>query len=171
MLIEWLLELKDNIDRHGIRWGILFALYAVYRKERRNYLLDKRDEAIFHNQRIIMERLECSDQWRGQVKASNYEDLLNLRRSFSSSPKANQWANQLRRVKTMENIKWATLVPGVISAAKLVLQSFGIDIPDEHINAIVNGAAAVGAIVAIFMSHRKQEVSQNGSTIPGGFNK
>ncbi|WP_307439916.1 hypothetical protein [Paenibacillus sp. V4I3] len=72
----------------------------------------------------------------------------------------------------MENIKWATLVPGVISAAKLVLQSFGIDIPDEHINSIVNGAAAVGAIVAIFMSHRKQEATTtNGPTISGGFNK
>ena len=58
----------------------------------------------------------------------------------------------------MDNIKWTSMLPGLISAAKLVLQSFGIDIPDEHINAIVNGAAAVGAIVAIFMSHRKQEV-------------
>ncbi|MEC0231190.1 hypothetical protein [Paenibacillus alba] len=64
----------------------------------------------------------------------------------------------------MDNIKWATLVPGVISAAKLVLQSFGIDIPDEHINAIVNGAAAVGAVVAIFMSHRKKEVPSNANT-------
>lgn len=61
----------------------------------------------------------------------------------------------------MQNINYATLLPGIISAAKLVLQSFGIDIPDEHINAIVNGAAAVGAIVAIFMSHRKQGGASN----------
>lgn len=72
----------------------------------------------------------------------------------------------------MENIKWTTLLPGVISAAKLVLQSFGIDIPDEHINAIVNGAAAVGAIVAIFMSHSKKDGGMtNGPTIYGGSNK
>lgn len=56
------------------------------------------------------------------------------------------------------NINWTTLTPGLISAGKLIAQSFGYDIPDEKINAVVNGAAAVIAIITIFMSHRKPVV-------------
>lgn len=138
MLIEWLLELKDNIDRHGIRWGVLFALYAVYRKERRNYLLDKRDEAMFHNQRIIMERLGVSEQWRGQVKASNYEDLLNLRRSFSSSQMDMHQGNQLRRVIRMLKALLSSfskkLAALIIAAAVTALNNkFGFELNSDAI--------------------------------------
>jgi hypothetical protein len=70
MFIDWLVELKDQIDRHGVRWGVVFTLYAVYRKERRNYRLDRRDEvhnayfaAILHNQQIIMKQLGVGEEW------------------------------------------------------------------------------------------------------------
>lgn len=116
----------------------MFALYAVYRKERRNFLLDKRDEAMFHNQRIIMERLGVSDQWRGQVRASNYEDLQSLRRSFSSSRRGIHPANQLRRVRRM--IKALTssfskkLAALIITAAISALNTkFGLDLSSESI--------------------------------------
>lgn len=55
----------------------------------------------------------------------------------------------------MKEINWPTLITGLVAAGKLVLNSFGINIPDELINDIVNGIAAAVAIGAIFMSHKK----------------
>lgn len=55
----------------------------------------------------------------------------------------------------MREINWTTLITGLVAAGKLVLNSFGINIPDELINDTVNGVAAVIAIVAIFMSHKR----------------
>lgn len=54
----------------------------------------------------------------------------------------------------MKDINWTTLIGGLIAAGKLVSNSFGIDLPDELINDLVNGVAAVVAIVAIFSSHK-----------------
>lgn len=79
MLIDFLYQLKESIDRHGIRWGVVLTIIVMYRKELRNMRLDKRDEAIFNNQRIIMEKLGVVDQWNGQPKLSD-ADLLNLKR-------------------------------------------------------------------------------------------
>lgn len=59
----------------------------------------------------------------------------------------------------MKELNWPTLITGLVAAGKLMLNSFGINIPDEIINDVVNGVAAVIAIVAIFMSHRKKEVT------------
>lgn len=55
----------------------------------------------------------------------------------------------------MKEINWPTLITGLVAAGKLVLNSFGINLPDELINDIINGVAAVVAVVAIFMSHKK----------------
>lgn len=71
MLVEWLWQVKESVDRHGIRWGLIFAFYAILRKERRNYRLDKRDEihnasfvAILKNQQLLLEKMgvkPCAD--------------------------------------------------------------------------------------------------------------
>jgi uncharacterized membrane protein len=151
------------VDRHGVRFGLLITLYALFRKERRNMRLDKRDEAIFQNLRVIMEHLGVGEQWNGPVKISRNEEVQSLKRLYLSLQMEIQQVYQVERVRKMNQVNWTTLIPGLISAAKLVLQSFGIDIPDEHINAIVNGAAAVGAIIAIFLSHKKGD-KQNVST-------
>lgn len=55
----------------------------------------------------------------------------------------------------MKDINWTTLIGGLIAAGKLVSNAFGIDLPDELINDLVNGVAAVMAVVAIFMSHKR----------------
>jgi hypothetical protein len=103
MLIEWLSEIKNNVNEHGIRWGLALSLYALFRKERRNFRLDKRDEAIFHNLRIIMEKLEVLDQWHGPVKISSW-DQPNYKKLFSSLRKEIKQGNQLRRKKKMLKI-------------------------------------------------------------------
>lgn len=55
-----------------------------------------------------------------------------------------------------QNINWVTLIVSLLGAIKLVLQMFGIQIPDQNINEIANGAAALVNIVGIIMSHRKE---------------
>lgn len=168
-MMEWLLDLKDNIDRHGIRWGLILTLYAVFRKERRNYRLDQRDAAIFHNQKVIMDLLGVGDQWHGQVKISCW-DQPNYKQLYSSLRKETI-LNQ-RRLKKMNNqsINYMTLIPTILGAAKLILQTFGIDIPDETLNEVVNGAAAVGTIIGIFLAHKKG-VSNVKLTIDGSTDK
>jgi uncharacterized membrane protein len=157
MLIDLLLELKNNINEHGIRWGVAFTVYALFRKERRNIRLDRRDDAIFHNQRIIMAHLGLGDQYRGQVTLSE-ADRQSFKKFYSSLQGAIQWGSQLRRGKRMnQQINYVSLFAAVLGAMKIILQSVGIEIPDEHINSIVNGAAAIVTIIGIFMSHRKGE--------------
>lgn len=56
-----------------------------------------------------------------------------------------------------KNINYITLIPTILGATKLILQTFGIDIPDETINEVINGAAAVGTIIGIFLTHKKGE--------------
>jgi uncharacterized membrane protein len=60
----------------------------------------------------------------------------------------------------VKEINWPTLIGGLVAAGKLVSNSFGINIPDELINDLVNGVAAIMAIVAIFMSHKKKEAEK-----------
>jgi uncharacterized membrane protein len=169
MLIEWLYELKESIDKHGIRFGLIFALYAIYRKERRNSRLDQRDADIFHNQRVIMEKLGVDSEWRGQASPFQSEEVKSLRKLLQSSQAALKRVHQQRRVIKMDqsNINWISLIPAVAGAIKLILQPFGIDlshITDTQVNDIANGAAALATVIGIFMSHRKKP-TQNGGTV------
>lgn len=102
-----------------------------------------------------MKKLGVEQEWRGQLQISQSMEAKSLTKLYALS----RVVKRQREVKRMNQVNWTTLLPGLISATKLVLQSFGIDIPDEHINATVNGVAAVGAIVAIFMSHNKGETN------------
>jgi uncharacterized membrane protein len=49
-----------------------------------------------------------------------------------------------------------TIVAAVAGAVKLLLSAFGIDIPNETADAIVNGVAALVAVVGIFKTHIKK---------------
>lgn len=54
------------------------------------------------------------------------------------------------------NVNWATLIPTLLGAAKLILEPFGIIIPDQNVNEIANGIAALATVIGIIISHRKQ---------------
>jgi uncharacterized membrane protein len=169
MLIEWLYELKESIDKHGIRFGLIFALYAIYRKERRNSRLDQRDADVFHNQRVIMEKLGVDSEWRGQSSPFQSEEVKSFKKLYSLLRKEIQQEYQKRRVVKMNqsNINWISLIPAVAGAIKLILQPFGIDIShitDTQVNNIANGAAALATVIGIFMSHRKKP-TQIGGTV------
>lgn len=56
----------------------------------------------------------------------------------------------------MQQINWVTLVPCLLGAAKLILQPIGINIPDQNLNEIANGVAALATVIGIIASHTKQ---------------
>jgi phi LC3 family holin len=168
MLIDFILELRDSIDKHGIRWGVALTLYALFRKERRNTRLDQRDADIFHNQLILMTALGVDKQWRGQVtpyqsqEAKSYEKLLQLSQMGLSQVQLK------RRVKKMQpNTNWITLIPALVGAIKLILQPFGIDlshVTDQQVNDVVNGIAALATIIGILLPHKKGVVTSGTTT-------
>lgn len=145
-MLEWFISLKDNIDRHGIRWGIFLTLYAVYRKERRNLRLDQRDAAMFHNLKIIMEELGRGDEWIGQVKISNW-DHPNYKKLFSSLHKETQQGNKKRRI-IMEKLKsrklWLTLLGVIIPVLNV---EFGINLDAGTIWTI--SATIIAGVIAL----------------------
>lgn len=174
MLIEFLYELKESVDKHGIRWGVIFALYAVYRKERRNMRLDQRDEAVFHNQRVIMEHLGVMDQWHGPVKISSW-DRSNYKRLFSLSRQEASRGNLLRRKKIMGKIVqnlsskkiWVFLLLVILNGLNDTLQ---LNLSPEAINNITQGGTVyiviqgvVDAVLA-YVKKKGNEVSVNEPT-------
>ena len=69
-----------------------------------------------------------------------------------------------RRFKMPSNINLYTLLPSLVGGIKLVLQAFNITIPDETINMIFNGLAALLMIAGIIYNHyshspKKEEVN------------
>ena len=67
----------------------------------------------------------------------------------------------------MQNINWLTLIPALLGAIKLILQPFGVEISDQNINEIANGAAALATIIGVIMSHKKQEVTTTNAQYKG----
>jgi uncharacterized membrane protein len=53
-------------------------------------------------------------------------------------------------------VNYYTLTLGLIGAAKLILDAYGMDlIKDEDMNAIANGVAALLSVVGIYTNHQK----------------
>ncbi|GGA02865.1 hypothetical protein GCM10008018_56170 [Paenibacillus marchantiophytorum] len=55
-------------------------------------------------------------------------------------------------------VNYYTLSLGLLGAAKLILNAFGLElIHDEDMNAIANGVAAVISIIGVYANHQKSE--------------
>jgi uncharacterized membrane protein len=53
-------------------------------------------------------------------------------------------------------VNYYTLTLGLIGAAKLILDAYGMDlIKNEDMNAIANGVAALLSVVGIYTNHQK----------------
>ncbi|MBB3113956.1 putative membrane protein [Paenibacillus phyllosphaerae] len=55
----------------------------------------------------------------------------------------------------LAKLKQPGFILGVLGAAKLLLDSAGITIPDDTVNDIANGISAVVVVISIFMDHGK----------------
>lgn len=58
-------------------------------------------------------------------------------------------------MKLLTKLKQPGLIIGILGAAKLLLDSAGIQIPDETINDLANGISAVLVVISIFVDHGK----------------
>lgn len=53
-------------------------------------------------------------------------------------------------------VNYLTLTLGLLGAAKLILNAYGLDIiQDDDINAIANGVAALLSVVGVYTNHQK----------------
>lgn len=138
MFIEWLMELKDQIDRHGIRVGLILTLFVMYRKELRNLRLDKRDEAMFLNQRIMMDHLGIGSQYNGQPTVS-HRDLMNyeqLQQYYSAaiSRVGYQSRRGNRMIQALTSSISKKLAAFIIAAAVTVCNNkFGLELNSDTI--------------------------------------
>ena len=58
----------------------------------------------------------------------------------------------------MKTINYYTLALGLLGAAKLILDAFGMDlISNDNMNAIANGVAALLSVVGVYTNHQKEE--------------
>jgi uncharacterized membrane protein len=154
-LPELFVEAKHGVENYGYLGGAIIALYYAHKAYTRHQFRerDKRWEAKFD---AIGKAVGAEWGLNGQHNGLNPMPPQLLRRLFSFLRKGIPQVHLLRRRRKMnQNINFVTLFPGMIAAIKLILQPFGIDIPDEHINALVNGAASLMVIVGIFYNHFK----------------
>lgn len=53
-------------------------------------------------------------------------------------------------------VNYYTLILGLLGAAKLILNAYGLDIiQDDEMNAIANGVAAVLSVIGVYTNHQK----------------
>lgn len=70
-------DLITDIQHNGLRWLSILTLYSIYRKERRNYYLDRRDDALFQNLKTLLE-----DRGKGECFVGNPNSKVNLEREL-----------------------------------------------------------------------------------------
>ncbi|MDB5055051.1 MAG: hypothetical protein JWM44_3101 [Bacilli bacterium] len=153
-----LTDLINDVQHNGVRWVTVVTVYAMYRKERRNHLLNKRDQANFDNQREVMKALGVGDKWKDGPKFGfKPTDLPNLRRFFLLSRKD----TILRRKKIMEKLKsrkfWMAILAVIIP---VINTQFGINLDTPTIISVV--AAIVGYIAS--QAHVDATIAKNTTT-------
>lgn len=154
-LAEWLWDHWQEITLNAL---LLFILRRFIIKELSQLLRPSQTEAILSNQKVIMRVTGVESEWKSNLPMNGFKITLPQlsKKLYLFSLMDTKHLKIRRKTKMNTNINYATLIPTILGAAKLILQTFGIDIPDATINEIVNGAAAVGTIIGIFMAHRKQ---------------
>lgn len=69
---------------------------------------------------------------------------------------------------SLKNRNLATLLIGILGAAKLILQAFGLDvITNQQVDAIANGVAAIVTVIGVIMTHIKHSGGTGGSGTGG----
>lgn len=144
-----LTDLISDIQHNGVRWLTLVTLYSLYRKERRNTLLNRRDQANFANQREVMNALGVGDKWKdGPHHGLLQMDLPILRRFFLFLPK--DMLPQKRRMSMIVNLFKTSiskkLLALLVGAAVATLnKKLGLDLtPNEVVTFLL---AVIGYIL------------------------
>lgn len=156
-MTEFILEFLKELHNKGVSWGAILTALLLWSKMQRNRRFQERDERVERNQRRIMEHWGIEGEWSTPPKTLKQRVLMSSNKLCPLLRKEIQLVFQKRRVKRMQNINYVTLIGALLGAAKLVLQAFGVEIPDEQINEITNGAAALASVIGVLLSHRKEQ--------------
>lgn len=67
--------------------------------------------------------------------------------------------------------RWSTILLGLLSATKIITDMVGYHIISNHeVNGIVNGAAALGTVITVMMSHMKTPLAPSPNVNSGPSN-
>lgn len=59
-----------------------------------------------------------------------------------------------------EKIMQPTFLLALLAALKLILQPFGVEIPDQQANEVINGICALATILGIYHNHDVKKVAE-----------
>lgn len=153
-LIEWLWDHWQELTFNAL---LLFILRRFIIKELSQLLRPSRTEAILSNQKIIMRVIGVEREWESNLPMNGFGITLPQlsKKLCLFSPTVMNHPKKRRKTKMNSNINFLTLIPTLAMALKLILQVFGIQIPDENVNAVVNVISSIGAVIGVYLPHTK----------------
>jgi hypothetical protein len=189
-MYDWIIDSLNAVWRHG--WSLTAlgtAIFALLKQRKVKAQLRKLIPWLFaddseirqyvQNQQRIESKIDALLEkegivWQSASSNGTTGKVSTRRIGFTSS-----WVGRsvvrgvvrciiyliLKGKRTMPNINWGPLIAGIASAIKLALQPFGIEIPDEHINTVLNVIAALIVPVAIWVNHRHQRTVISEETV------
>ncbi|MDB5054924.1 MAG: hypothetical protein JWM44_2974, partial [Bacilli bacterium] len=124
---------------------------------------------IFHNQKVIMDKLGVGDQWRGQASPFQSEEAKSLRKLYLLSLGAIHQVNQSRRKKKMNALKSTKFWLAIIGAIIPVLNNeFGVHLDSSTILGILGlFATAIAGIAHVDAKKAQNAPVQNGGQTDG----
>jgi uncharacterized membrane protein len=186
--LSWtdILEVIADMHNTGASWGAIITAILLYNKLKNNKRRKEHDDTVEARQKAIMIHLEVPWDWDAEKRAlqSSTAPMLfkwlhkGLYHAQGAALYTLRWVIgvlKLRRRRRMQNINWATLIPALFGAIKLILQPFGVDlshITSEQVNAMANGVAALAVVAGIIYNHFAHKGgTTSGSDYSPGSNK
>lgn len=119
-----------------------------------------REKAEIRSMAKRLSALEEGERWNGTTRKSCVTVQMNLRRLYRLLlPAADRGRKGRRRMQIdTKSIRWSTLIPALVCAVKLALQTFGIEISVQEVNDWLNVLSAVIAPLGVALSHRKVNI-------------
>lgn len=151
---EWLWEHRAEITLNGV---LLLILRRFIIAELKRILRFNRTDAVLNNQKIVMQALGVGEQWESNLPINGFGITLPQlsRKLCLFSPTVTKRPKKRRKNMNSKNINFLTLIPTLAMALKLILQVFGIQIPDENVNVVINVISSVGAVIGVYLPHTK----------------
>lgn len=168
LLADWLEPvIRSRFGKLGLSLYGIVLLYSRIRERAQSRILEARVAA-----------LEEGHQWDAEKR---YSKKSTAKTTYSASPGLTFHVRFMalftrlvgtgrfglrRRRRRVEELKrnWITIGPSLLGGVKLILEPFGVTIPQDDINNIINGVAAALTVFGIVYHHLKKP---KGGTVSG----
>lgn len=146
-MYDAILELIRSLFTHGISWGSLVAVLIFLNRIQRANQYKHWNSDVSHNLKILMEHSGVGEQWRGQVGISKNEEVLVLKKLYSSLQVALNQVYQQRRKKTVvkaltSNISKKLIAFLVAAAVTALNDKLGLHLNSDTVYGIIALAIA-----------------------------